>query len=85
MKNIISLLLILSLNTYAADEDGSGGTPSSSATSTADENGSGGTPSSSATSTVDEDGSGGRPYTVVVNGDTILHCYANGGCIVINN
>jgi hypothetical protein len=68
MKKIMYLILILSFNAYAADEDGSGGTPSS-----------------SASSTVDEEGSGGHPYSVVVNGNTTLHCYANGSCIVISN
>lgn len=68
MKKTICLLLILSLNIYAVDEDGSGGTPSSSATTTAD-----------------EESNSDRPYIVVINGNTIMHCYTNNSCIIIEN
>jgi hypothetical protein len=42
------------------------------------------TPSSSITIT-DENDSKSYPYTVIVNDSTIVHCYSNGSCVVINN
>ena len=76
MKYTIYLLLVLSVNALAATEDGSGGTPST----TADEDGSGGTPSI----TAEEDGSGGTPSVIIIGGgNTILQCDNYGGCVVV--
>lgn len=35
--------------------------------------------------TADKESNSDRPYIVVINGNTIMHCYTNGSCVVIEN